>query len=105
MDTPDFEKYRLLIDAFREQELRKQGKVLYKPKIDCCTHFNTDTFTVGYLAKEGKSKPSKFEVYICDNCGETHIPYGGIKGILASIYFWFCGGCIFVPEVEIGDEK
>lgn len=75
-------------------------KVKWKPKIDCCNHYNTDMFTVGYLAIEGKSKPSKFEVYICDNCGETHLPYGGIKGFLASIYFWWCDGCIWIPENE-----
>lgn len=103
MHNIDYEKYRPLIELWRESELKHQGKVLYKPKVDCCNHFNTDTFTVGYLAKEGKLKPSRFEVYICDNCGEVHLPYGGIKGFLASIYFKICGGCILVPEVEIGE--
>ena len=80
-------------------------QVKWKPKVDCCNHYSTDTFTVGYLAKEGKSKPSSFEVYICDNCGEAHLPYNGIKGFLASIYVWWCDGCIFVPEEECNIEE
>jgi hypothetical protein len=78
-------------------------KVKWKPKIDCCSHYNADTFTVGYLAKEGK-KPSKYEVYICDNCGDVHLPYGGIKGFFANIYFEICGGCILVPDEQFGVE-
>ena len=72
-------------------------KVNYNPKIDCCNHYKTDTYTVGYLSHYGK-KPSRFKVYICDNCGEVHIPYGGIKGWLANRYFIKCNGCIFIPE-------
>lgn len=103
MHNVNFEKYRKEIDTIRENKLKERGKVIYKPKVDCCSHYNTDTFTVGFLAKEGKFKPSKFEVYICDNCGEVHLPYGGIKGFLAGIYFKICGGCILVPEVEQGE--
>ena len=103
MHNVDFEKNRKEIDTMEECLLKEQGKVKWKPKVDCCSHYNTDTFTVGYLAKEGKLKPSKFEVYICDNCGEVHLPYGGIKGFLAGIYFKICGGCILVPEVKQED--
>ena len=76
-------------------------KIEYKPVHDCCTHYNTNLFTVGYLANAKTGKPSKFKVYICDNCDEAHIPYGGIKGFLASLYFRFVSkGCIYVEEVD-----
>ena len=79
-------------------------KIEYKPTPDCCTHYNTKLFTVGYLANQRTGNPSKFEVYICDNCDEAHIPYGGIKGFLASLYFKFISqGCIYIEE-EVEDE-
>lgn len=74
-------------------------KIEYKPTHDCCTHYNTKLFTVGYQANPRTEKPSKFKVYICDNCGEVHSPYSGIKGWLSDLYFQFVSqGCIYVEE-------
>lgn len=106
MHNVDFEKYRKEIDTIRENKLKEQGKVIYKPKVDCCTHYNTDTFTVGYQANPRTGKISKFKVYICDNCGEGHGAYSGIKGLLSVLYFKFISkGCVFVPYVEPKEEQ
>ena len=80
-------------------------KVEYKPICDCCNHYKTNLFTVGYQANPRTGKPSKFKVYICDNCGEAHEPYDGIKGLLATLYFKFISkGYIFVED-EVEDEQ
>ena len=74
-------------------------KVYYKPVHDFCTHYSTNLFTVGYQANFRTLKPSKFKVYICDNCGEVHSPYTGFKGLLADLYFRYISrGCILVEE-------
>lgn len=76
-------------------------KIKYKPKFDCCNHHKTDNFTLGYQANIRTGKPSRFKVYICDNCGEVHDPYSGIKGWLSRWYFvLFSQGCIFIPDDE-----
>lgn len=80
-------------------------KIEYKPTHDCCNHYNTKLFTVGYQANPRTGKPSKFKVYICDNCGEAHDPYSGIKGVLSILYFKFISqGYIFVKD-EVEDEQ
>lgn len=77
-------------------------KIKYKPAVDCCTHYKTDLFTLGYQANMKTGKVSKFKVYICDNCGEVHDPYTGIKGWLSRFYFvHFSQGRIFIPDDEI----
>lgn len=74
-------------------------KVEYKPIHDCCNHFKTKMFTVGYQANPRTGKPSKFKVYICDNCGECHDTYDGVKGWLSKLYFRFISqGCLYVEE-------
>lgn len=88
----------------------KDGSIVYKleyePKHDCCNHYKTALFTLGYEANPKTGKPSKFRVYICDNCGEVHSPYKGIKGWLAELYFRFISkGCIFIPHQEEGEEN
>ena len=73
-------------------------KIKYKPNRDCCNHYSTDLFTVGYLANKITMKPSRFKVYICDNCDEAHLPYKGLKQILAILYFKIISqGLIFIP--------
>ena len=80
-------------------------KVEYKPICDCCNHYKTKLYTVGYQANPRTQKPSKFKVYICDNCGEAHDPYDGIKGWLSMMYFKLISkGYIFVED-EVEDER
>lgn len=77
-------------------------KIKYKPKVDCCTHYDTDLFTIGYQANKRTGKPSRFKVYVCDNCGEVHDPYSGIKRWLANFYWvHFSQGLIFIPDDEV----
>jgi hypothetical protein len=77
-------------------------KIKYIPEHDCCNHYKTDTYTVGYQANPRTGKISKFKVYICDNCGEVHDAYDGIKGILSILYFKFVSqGCIAVENDEV----
>lgn len=77
----------------------------WKPKVDCCNHYNKDTFSVGYLANCKTGKASRFKVYICDNCGEAHADYTGIKALLFDLYFKFISkGCILVEEQEQESE-
>ena len=82
-------------------------KVEYKPNFDCCNHYKTNLFTVGYQANPRTGKPSHFKVYICDNCGEVHDTYDGIKGLLSELYFRFISkGCIYVEgDEENGQDK
>ena len=82
-------------------------KVEYKPICDCCNHYKTNLFTVGYQANPRTGKPSNFKVYICDNCGEVHDDYDGIKGLLSILYFkCISKGCIYIDaEDEVEDEQ
>ena len=80
-------------------------KIEYKPTHDCCNHYHTSLFTIGYQANPITGEPSRFKVYICDNCGEVHDPYSGIKGLLSELYFKFISkGCIYVEE-EVENEN
>ena len=93
------------LQKVRESDGSFVYKLEYKPKHDCCNHYKTALFTLGYEANRKTGKPSRFRVYICDNCGEVHSPYTGLKGWLAEAYFHFISrGCIYVPHTTEGDK-